>query len=47
MAMIKVFTAHGVKELFCFDTLEDVPYLVDEQEELFDDGELTVGSPLE
>lgn len=30
MATIKVFSAFGVKELNCFDTLQDVPYLVDE-----------------
>lgn len=27
MATIKVFTARGVKELQCFDTLDDVDYL--------------------
>lgn len=30
MATIKVFSANGVKELKCFETLENVPYLVDE-----------------
>lgn len=30
MAMIKVFSANGVKELSCFDTLDNVPYLVEE-----------------
>lgn len=30
MATIKVFSANGVKELTCFDTLENVPYLVEE-----------------
>lgn len=37
MATIKVFSANGVKELKCFDTLENVPYLtpeiVDESED--------------
>lgn len=30
MATIKVFDSKGVKELNCFDTLVDVPYLADE-----------------
>lgn len=29
MATIKVFDSNGVKELQCFDTLVDVPYLED------------------
>lgn len=47
MAMIKVFSVDGVKELSCFDTLDDVDYLIDEPEEIIDDGELTISSPLE
>ena len=46
MATIKVISANGVKELKCFDTLENVPYDEDEEEIIEDDGELTVGSPL-
>lgn len=30
MATIKVFDVNGVKELKCFDTLVDVPYLEEE-----------------
>lgn len=30
MATIKVFDSEGVKELNCFDTLSEVPYLVEE-----------------
>lgn len=30
MATIKVFDCNGSKELQCFDTLDNVPYLVDE-----------------
>lgn len=33
MATIKVFDAAGVKELQCFDTLDAVPYLVDDEDE--------------
>lgn len=37
MATIKVFSANGVKELNCFDTLDEVDYLpleiADESEE--------------
>lgn len=47
MATIKVFDVNGVKELSCFDTLDAVQYLSDEVEEIVDDGELTIGSPLE
>lgn len=47
MATIKVFSVDGVKELNCFDTLQDVPYLDFEDDPLEDDGELTVGTPLE
>lgn len=47
MATIKVFSAQGVKELKCFDSLMDVPFIEDEQEIIEDDGELTVGAPLE
>lgn len=35
MATIKVFDANGVKELQCFDTLLEVPYI--EEEEDIDD----------
>lgn len=27
MAVIKVFSAGGIKELVCFDTLDDVAYM--------------------
>lgn len=40
MATIKVFTAQGVKELGCFDTLAEVPFLDSEtgfEEDPFDD----------
>lgn len=37
MATIKVFDANGVKELKCFDTLIEVPYLVDEDEEIVEE----------
>lgn len=48
MATIKVFSTEGVKELKCFDTLVSAPYLSDpEEEDIIDDGELTVGTPLE
>lgn len=47
MATIKVFSAIGVKELKCFDTLENVPFDEEEDDILEDDGELTVGTPLE
>lgn len=49
MAVVRVYSSKGVKELQCFDTLTDVPYLEDneEVEELEDDGELTVGLPIE
>lgn len=47
MAMIKVFDVNGVKELSCFDTLDNVEYLTDEPDEIVDDGELTIGNPLE
>lgn len=48
MATIKVFSVDGVKELKCFDTLADVPFLDEEEEEtILDDGELTVCTPLE
>lgn len=32
MATIKVFSADGVQELKCFDTLDDVPYEPIEEE---------------
>lgn len=35
MATIKVFDSKGVKELQCFDTLLDVPYI--EEEEIAED----------
>lgn len=48
MATIKIFSALGVKELKCFDTLDNVDFLTDEEDETIeDDGELTVGTPLE
>jgi len=40
MAVIKVFSSEGVKELHCFDNLVNVPYLDDEtgfEEDPFDD----------
>lgn len=40
MATIKVFSALGVKELQCFDTLDSVPFLDQEtgfEEDPFDD----------
>lgn len=46
MATIKVFSAEGVKELKCFDTLDTVPFFEDEDDIIEDDGELTVGTPL-
>lgn len=47
MATIKVFSAHGVKELKCFDRLWEVPFIDEEEEDpVVDDGELTVGNPL-
>lgn len=33
MATIKVFDVNGVKELQCFDTLDVIPYLEDEEVE--------------
>lgn len=33
MATIKVFDANGVKELNCFDTLMEVPYLEEDEDE--------------
>lgn len=47
MAVIKVFDVHGVKTLSCFDTLDNVEYDTDEEEIIEDDGELTVGLPIE
>lgn len=47
MATIKVFDVNGVKELSCFDTLDNVEYVTEESEEIFDDGELTIGNPIE
>lgn len=40
MATIKVFTVQGVKELNCFDNLEEIPFLDPEtgfEEDPFDD----------
>lgn len=40
MATIKVFTAEGIKELGCFDTLAEVPFLDPEtgfEEDPFED----------
>lgn len=48
MATIKVFDVKGVKTLKCFDTLANVEYDSDEEEDaIVDDGELTVGLPIE
>lgn len=48
MATIKVFDSSGVRTLKCFDTLDDVMYDTEEEEEVIvDDGELTVGTPIE
>lgn len=47
MAMIKVFSVHGCKTLKCFDTLDNVAYDRDDEEIIEDDGELTVGLPIE
>lgn len=47
MATVKVFDVNGCKELSCFDTLDSVEYLTEELDEIVDDGELTVGNPLE
>lgn len=48
MATIKVFDVHGCKTLKCFDTLDAVRYDSDVEEEVIeDDGELTVGLPIE
>lgn len=47
MATIKVFSGAGVKELRCFENIDDVPFLSDEDEDTIqDDGELTVSEPL-
>lgn len=47
MATIKVFTAEGIKELNCFDNYDLLPYLDDEEDDqIVDDGELTVSNPL-
>lgn len=48
MATIKVFDVFGVKTLKCFDTLDNVLYDEPEEEDVIeDDGELTVGLPIE
>lgn len=47
MATIKVFSVDGVKELSCFDTLDNVEYITEEVDEIVDDGELTIGNPIE
>lgn len=48
LATIKVFGVNGVKTLKCFDTLDNVEYDIDTEEEIVtDDGELTVGLPVE
>lgn len=41
MATIKIFSALGVKELKCFDTLDNVPYLDPESEFEQDEFELS------
>lgn len=44
MATIKVFDCEGVKELNCFDTLANVPYLpVEESSESDQEEDDTVG----
>lgn len=47
MATIKVFDVNGCKTLKCFDTLDNVEYDRIEEDTLVDDGELTVGTPIE
>lgn len=47
MATIKVFDVNGSKTLKCFDTLDNVAYDTDKDDILVDDGELTVGTPIE
>lgn len=47
MAVIKVFDVHGVRTLKCFDTLDNVGYDTEEEDIIEDDGELTVGLPIE
>lgn len=49
MATIKVFDANGVKELQCFDTLLDVPYLEEEiiEEEIIEEDEPKENNPFE
>lgn len=48
MATIKVFDVNGCKTLKCFDTLDNVAYdKFEEDETIEDDGELTVGLPIE
>lgn len=42
MATIKVFDVNGVKELQCFDTLLDVPYM---EEEIVDETEPEESNP--
>lgn len=37
MATIKVFDVKGVKELQCFDTLSDVPYIEEVGEDMLPD----------
>lgn len=44
MATIKVFDCNGVKELNCFDTLVDVPYL---EEDDFEEDEPKDNNPFE
>lgn len=49
MAVIKVFTSHGVKTVQMLGNLDDVDYdpVDDETDIIEDDGELTVGLPIE
>lgn len=48
MATIKVYSSFGVKTLKCFDTLDYVDYDKPEEDDIVeDDGELTVGLPIE
>lgn len=37
MVTIKIFDAYGLKNLKCFDTLPEVPYIVDSDDEEIND----------
>lgn len=48
MAVIKVFSSKGVKTVQMLGNLDDVEYDREEEEDIIeDDGELTVGLPIE